>query len=162
MNGRTVVSPVDLSVMTAMWVLLGGDGGEVTARSLLVSSAHRARREPWVCSRGYHWARSRRAVNGAEVTAPGERPACVRARAVGRSPRRDPVHQPSIPVADPGTTRARSRTRKRTVGAVKRRFHRSQEGANRVCGTRQGGSRPSRLRRQAMGLVALTVACLAL
>src|SRR4051794_32824011 len=52
-NGRTVVSPVDVSVMTAMWVLLGGDGGEVTARSVLVSSAHIARREPWV-AHGVH------------------------------------------------------------------------------------------------------------
>src|SRR3954469_7231979 len=51
-NGRIVVSSADRLAMTAMVSSLGGDAGEVTARSLLVSSAHRPRREPRVCSRG--------------------------------------------------------------------------------------------------------------
>src|SRR5512133_999517 len=50
-NGRIAVASADRSAISAMRVLLG-DGGEVTARSLLVSSAHRPRREPWVLRTG--------------------------------------------------------------------------------------------------------------
>src|SRR3954454_17736355 len=51
-NGRMAVLSAGLSVMTAIGVLLDGDSGEVTARSLRVSSAHRPRREPRVRPRG--------------------------------------------------------------------------------------------------------------
>src|SRR5215212_11534885 len=130
-NGRIAVASADRSAMTAMWVLLGEDGGEVTARSLLVSSAHCARREPWVAHGVAHWAARGSpfaqslgsalrhvevvceavvAVNGAEITAPAQRPACVLATRCTGIAGRDPVHQWSIPVANPGNATARSRT----------------------------------------------------
>src|SRR5919106_24808 len=55
-NGRTAVLSAGVSSVTAMWVLLGGDGGLVTSRTLTVSSARRVRRRRWVCSLGSPWA----------------------------------------------------------------------------------------------------------
>src|SRR5919106_3524521 len=55
-NGRTAVLSAGVSSVTAMWVLLGGDGGLVTSRTLTVSSARRVRRKRWVCSLGSPWA----------------------------------------------------------------------------------------------------------
>jgi hypothetical protein len=83
---------------------------------------------------------ARRAVDGAE----SPRATCLLARAATGSPRHDPVHEWSIPVAHPGVTRARSRIRKRTVGAMSTNKHHG-EALGPV-----------------IGLVALTVGCLAL
>jgi hypothetical protein len=78
------------------------------------------------------------------------------------SPRRDPVHESSIPVANPGMTRARSRTRKRTVDAVLVELdtrYLSQPASGLLAARRD---RARAVFGQAMGLVALTVGCLAL
>ena len=103
---------------------------------------------------------ARRAVNGAEITAPGQRPACVLARAVGdrcAATRCTNALSPWRTQARHGRERGPASALLVPSSAVS---HRSQEGANRDCGTRhapsesagerlsrsKAGSRPSGLR----------------
>src|SRR5829696_2580296 len=134
-NGRIVVSPADLSVMTAMWSSSWGRWcGEGT--SLRCSSTCRACRAPGVCYRGLPTGSAPRVASRRDR-------ATVKREAEGSGQRhrhtsrwRRPVPRPEL--AGPGSTTrrspwenqaltpARSRTNERTLGSSSLAAHRSQ------------------------------------